>query len=219
MSRLLIPASEAFYIRPQAIFLASLHQPDSPLPPSPVILSYILLGFSPSRYPVRRGRAVLLAFPPLGWLFSRNLPAFQHHRLGLLPFWKLPEGGPSLSNSYGPGCPWSSGKREGACQSSRAQPLHLRPRPAAHSSRCSWLPVQHPGHEGAGGDSIYTFAATMNDFKFFRAVVFRQKESGGFCQATPLLHGHGGEVPEGPVLVGPPWPSQEGEGSLPHIQA
>lgn len=55
MSRLLIPASEAFYIRPQAIFLASLHQPDSPLPPSPVILSYTLLGFSPSRYPESDG--------------------------------------------------------------------------------------------------------------------------------------------------------------------
>lgn len=68
---------------------------------------------------------------------------------------------------------------------------------------------------------IYTFATMMNDFKFFRAVVFRQKESGVFCQATPLLHGHGcgDEVPEGPVLVGPLWPNQDGAGSRPHIQA
>ena len=36
----------------------------------------------------------------------------------------------------------------------------------------------------------HIFAITINDFKFFRAVVFREEESGCPCQAPSLLHSH-----------------------------
>ena len=37
----------------------------------------------------------------------------------------------------------------------------------------------------------HTFAITINDFKFFRAVAFREKESRCPCQTPSLFHSHG----------------------------